>query len=383
VRFLILSLLLFPQQTRPAQPASASAASPLAETLQQKLDGFRSAGKFPGATVGVAFEKGESIALATGVADRESGRAMAATDRLAAGSAGKLCFAAALLKRVQSGEIALDGKVASYFSGDPWFRRLPNAEEMTVRQLLNHSSGLVRYELDGRFLEDLRKNPLRSWTVEQRLEYLFDRKAPFAAGQGWDYSDTNYIVLGAILERVARRAAYEEIEENVLKPNGLTGFVRFDSPVTPALVPGYAGTSDPILGEDKTLRDGKFVINPQFEWAGGGFACTAVDLARLGRLYFEGQLFGSALLPQVVDGIPAPMLGRSTKYGLCAILWQTPLGEARGHSGYFPGYLTEVRYFPEHRFAVAMQINTSDAKALPKPLGAMIVELAKAVSASK
>jgi D-alanyl-D-alanine carboxypeptidase len=87
-------------------------------------------------------------------------------------------------------------------------------------------------------------------------------------------------------------------------------------------------------------------------------------------------------MPQFLDGVEAKMLGPGARYGLGVILRSTPLGMTYGHSGFFPGYQAEMRYYVERKFAIAMQVNTSDTSALGKPLGAMVQELAQVVADS-
>ena len=106
------------------------------------------------------------------------------------------------------------------------------------------------------------------------------------------------------------------------------------------------------------IENGKFIVNPQLEWTGGGWASTGHDLARWAKVMYEGKAFDPSMLPIMLDGVPA-RLGRDTKYGLGVIIRPTGLGVSYGHSGFFPGYMTEMMYFPDHRFAVAVQVNTS------------------------
>jgi D-alanyl-D-alanine carboxypeptidase len=88
-------------------------------------------------------------------------------------------------------------------------------------------------------------------------------------------------------------------------------------------------------------------------------------------------------LPQVVDGVLAPMLGRENKYGLGAIIRKTPIGTSYGHSGFFPGYMTDMMYFPEHKIAVAVQVNTSVGRNLGKPLSRVLVEMMEVITAKR
>ncbi len=348
--------------------------------LQQKLDEWHKAGSFPGATLGVVLANGESFGLAVGFADREKKTPMRPTDRMLAGSVGKTFAAATALQLIKEGRINLDDKIEKYLGHEQWFSRLPNAKHITVRQLMNHTSGLVRYEFKDQFTKDLTANPDKVWQPAELVAYLLDEKPPFEAGKGWDYSDTNYIVLGMIIEKVTGRKFYDEANRRFIKPLKLTGTIPQDGPRLKGVVQGYAGPNNPFGGTDAMIVNGKFAINPQFEWTGGGYASTAHDLARWAKMIYEGKAFAPDLLPQVLEGVSAPMLGRETKYGLGAIIRKTQAGTSYGHSGFFPGYMTDMMYFPEHKVAVAVQVNTSVGRGLGKPLSRVLVEVMELIS---
>ena len=360
--------------TAHAQTGSADKTA-LQTALQVKLDEWHKAGSFPGATLGVVLANGESFGLAVGLSDRETKTPMKPTDRMLAGSVGKTFAAATALQLIKEGKIGLDDKIEKYLGTEPWFSRLPNAKEITVRQLMNHTSGLVRYEFKEQFTKDLTANPEKVWKPAELVSYLLDEKPPFEAGKGWDYSDTNYIVLGMIIEKVTGRKFYDEANRRLLKPLKLTDTIPQDGPRLKGVVQGYAGPNNPFGGTDAMIVNGKFAINPQFEWTGGGYVSTAQDLARWAKMMYEGKAFSSELLPQVLDGVSAPMLGRDTKYGLGVIIRKTQLGTSYGHSGFFPGYMTDIMYFPEYRTAVAVQVNTSVGRSLGKPLSRVLVEV--------
>lgn len=259
---------------------------------------------------------------------------------------------------VAEGKLSFDDKIEKYLGKELWFSRLPNAKDVTIRMLLNHTSGLVRYEFKKEFTDFLTANPMKVWTPEERLAYLFDAKAPFEAGKGWDYSDTNYIVLGMIIERITGKKFYDEARKRFIKKLRLIGTVAQEGPVIKGVIQGYAGAANPFGGKDAMIENGKFVVNPQLEWTGGGWASTSQDLARWAKMYFEGKAFEPKLLPQVLDGVEAK-LGLNVKYGLCVIIRPTQAGTTYGHSGFFPGYVTDMMYFPDKKIAVAVQVNTS------------------------
>ena len=353
----------------------------LKTALQLKLDEWHKAGSFPGATLGVVLPNGESFGLAVGFSDRDAKTPMRSNDRMLAGSVGKTFAAATAFQLIKEGKINLDDKIEKYLGAEPWFSRLPNAKDITVRQLMNHTSGLVRYEFKEQFTKDLTANPEKVWKPAELVAYLLDEKPPFEAGKGWDYSDTNYIVLGMIIEKITGKTFYDEANRRVVKPLKLTDTIPQDGPRLKGLIQGYAGPNNPFGGTDAMIVNGKFVINPQFEWTGGGWVSTAHDLARWAKMFYEGKAFSADLLPQVLDGVSAPMLGRETKYGLCAIIRKTPVGTSYGHSGFFPGYMTDMAYFSDQKIAVAVQVNTSVGRSLGKPLSRILVEVVEVISA--
>ncbi len=367
--------LAFPNIQQP-QPASQS----LRDRLQARFEELHKAGSFPGGTAGFVLADGTEIALAVGISDRASGRPMMPGDRLLLGSVGKTYVSAVALQLVHEGRIGLDDPIAKYLAGEGWFKRLQNADRATVRHLMTHTSGLVRYEFNPRFTADLTANPDKVWSPEDRLAYLFDAPAPFAPGEGWEYSDTNYIVLGTIIERAGGAPYYEQLRKRILDKHGLKDTIPVESRTVPGLVQGYAGPKNPFGGSDEMIKDGKFAVNPQFEWTGGGLAVTAIDLAKWAKLLYEGKVVHSSLMDDLLDGVPAK-LGPETKYGLGVIIRPTAHGVTYGHSGFMPGYQTEMMYFPELKTAIAVQVNSSAPRATGRPLARFVTEFAGIIAA--
>lgn len=381
---LALNLLLFivvatgQAQTRPEAQAERQAR--LRQQLQEKLNEWHAAGKFPGATAGFALADGTTFGLAVGWANVEARAPMKPSDLMLQGSVGKTYVAAVAMQLVHEKRLGLDDKIERYLGREKWFARLPNAHDITVRMLMNHTSGLVRYEFKEQFTRDLTANPDKRWQPAELVAYILDTRPPFAAGQGWEYSDTNYIVLGMIIERITKSRYYDQARQRLLRPLKLTHTVPSDSRVIPGLIQGYAGANNPFGGADAMIVNGRFAINPQFEWCGGGMASTTEDLARWAKALYEGRAFDRSMLREMLNGVPAK-LGPDSKYGLGVIIRPSPLGITYGHSGFFPGYITEMIYFPEHQIAIAVQVNTSVPRATGKPLSRVIAELASVIVA--
>jgi D-alanyl-D-alanine carboxypeptidase len=120
------------------------------------------------------------------------------------------------------------------------------------------------------------------------------------------------------------------------------------------------------------------------EWTGGGFASTAEDLARWAKLLYEGKVLKKEALDQMLNGVAASEGrggGAGNRYGLAVQIRPSDWGISYGHGGWFPGYRSEMEYFPQNRIAVAVQFNTDDARAIKKGLRAYIADAMRIIIA--
>ena len=358
-RVLILIALLLAHVARaPAQDAGGPAAATQADerlarilrAVQAKLDEARAASKFPGATAAFVLPDGRFASASTGFADIAASKPLAPADRMPAGSVGKTLVAAVTLLLVQEGKLKLDDKLETLLGGEKWFARLPNAKDLTLRVLLNHSSGIPNHVDDGGFLKALFKNSSRDIRHEELLAYVLDMKPLFPAGKGYNYGDTNYIIAGLAVEKATGRTLYEEISERILKPLKLDKTIPSNSLTLPGVANGYLKDKPVIVG-------GRFTINPQWEWAGGGFASTAEDLARWAHALYGGEVLRPEMFQEMVNSTTA---GEGKSYGLGVEIVESKWGKAFGHDGEFPGYLSDMRYYARYKIAVAVQVNADE-----------------------
>lgn len=343
--------------------------------LQLLLDSLRSAGNFPGLSFAIVDQDNTSVAFTSGFNDKEKNTLLKTSDRFLQGSVGKTYVSAIALQLIKERKINLDEKVSGYLGGFEWYNKIPNAADITIRMLMNHTSGVMRYEFKDKFTRDLTNNPSKSWNPEELLSYILGEQGAFKAGEGWEYSDTNYLLLGMIIERITGVRYYELLRKTILQPQKLSNTLPSDNRNLNGLAQGYAGSENEFGGKDKVIgEDGLFIINPQFEWTGGGLYSTTEDLAKWGKLLYEGKIIDTSLL---LSSAVSAKLGRDTKYALGVIIRPTSLGIAYGHSGFFPGYMTELLYFPGHQISAAIQCNSSDFKNLKISLLKCLVELVK------
>ncbi len=356
--------------------------SALNASLQGRFKALHEAASFPGSTLGFVLPGGRSGSVSVGLADVEDKRPLKPTDRMLAGSIGKTYVSAVMLKLVQDGKVNLDTEVERWLGGNAWFPRLPNARDITLRMLMNHSSGIPEHVLNPDFIAAMKKDPDRIWKPEELIAYILDAKPLFPAGKGWSYADTNYILVGMIFERVTKKTVYGEVERLILKPLRLDQTIPSDRRVLPGVITGYSMPNSPFGFEGRLIVDGKFIINPQMEWTGGGFASTAEDLARWAKLLYEGKVLKKSAMDQMLKGLDANEgrgSGAGNKYGLAVQIRQSEWGVSYGHGGWFPGYRSEMEYFPQLRIAVAIQFNTDSGRALKKDLRAYIADAMRVI----
>lgn len=370
----LMRVLLFTAAFTSAARAQTADTAQLRAALQAHVDSFRLGSRVPGLSVAVALPDGRVIAVASGMSDTARGVTMTPALRLPQGSVGKTYYAAVAMQLVAEGRLDLDALASRYLGGRAWWRRIPNADSIRVRHLMNHTSGVMRYEFSEAFTRDLTAQPYRRWTPEELLAYIFDAQPRFAAGNGWEYSDTNYFLLGLIIESLTRRPLQDEVQRRFLGPLRLTNTVANSSPVIPGVAQGYAGANNPFGGSDAVIgADGRMIIDPAFEWAGGGYSSTAADLARWAHLLYGGTAIGAAGVERMVSGaVAAPQVGGRYGYGIIiadSIRGIPELGGSRGHSGFFPGYVTEMRWFTTPRVAVVVMANTSAQGAFARGRG--------------
>jgi D-alanyl-D-alanine carboxypeptidase len=323
--------------------AFAVQAQDFQKRVQHKLDSLQKQNGFPGVTLCAILPNNEKIIVASGWADSLSKTPMGTESRMLSGSNGKTLFIAAALKLASEGVFSLDDKISKYLGDESWFNRLPNAQSVTMRMLMNHTSGIEEYYTLGNFMELVKVNPERTFEPYDTFKYIFDRKPLFEAGSQWGYSDTNFIILGYILEKISGKLMYEWVKEVVIQPYGLSKTEPSIQMSFKNLATGYSRANSPFPFQGAMVKEGKLVFNPQFEWMGGGFVSHVQDIRA-----------------EMKKKVPA-RTGKNHGYGLgIQIRPSATLGESYGHSGWFPGYLTDAAYFPDKNISVAIQLNTDD-----------------------
>jgi D-alanyl-D-alanine carboxypeptidase len=313
--------------------------------------------EIPGINFSMITADGSHYDFTAGYADTASHDPMTADHVMFSGSIGKTYCAAIILQLVDEGELSLTDTLRDYFPDDHWMDRLANINDLTVQMILEHRTGLPRYAMLPAVWDTMATNPDKVWSYRDRLEIVFDMEAEHGPGEAWGYSDTNYLLLGMLIEVVTGNPYYDEVRARLLTPYQLDSTHPALHRDIPNLSNGYSTLPEMFRIPGEVVFDGQYVFNPQMEWTGGGMASTAHDLAAWASVYFDSDLISDELKTQMVTECEHGYLGEDDSYGMGAFIFRTAHGEAYGHTGFMPGFNSAFMYYPDHDLAVAMQIN--------------------------
>lgn len=314
-----------------AAPASADVS---ALSLRQLARGLNSAGS-PGAVVLVRDASGTRAGVG-GYANLRTKEHMRADHVFRVGSITKTFVATVVLQLEAEGTLALDDTVEHWLPGV-----VPNGQAITLRQLLNHTSGIYNYT-DEALIRSLARNPRRVMAPLELVAHATKQPPTFAPGTSWSYSNTGYIVLGLVIEKATATTLEEQLRLRIFEPLQLT---RTSLPSAPTLTPPFARGYLPPGNGLIPSKNGKLVDvtvwSPSWAWAAGAIVSTAGDLARFYGALLRGELLGQQQLQSMKSMVPIP--GGGSSYGLGLASEPQSCGNALGHTGGVPGY-TSIAY---------------------------------------
>ncbi len=330
-----------PAGPQPVGPARA-AENPRLQTLLDELVDRGGTG-----VLAVVTNGSQTWYQASGLARRSSPDALTTAARFRAGSLTKSFVATVALQLVAEGRLRLSDTVGRWLPG-----LLPNGSAVTLRMLLNHSSGLYDYAEDQVLAQWIYTQPTIGIAPRRLIDIATSYPPLFDPGQGWYYSNTGYIVVGLILEAATRRSVHALVQERILTRLGLSGtsFPAHDRDIAGYHAHGYRPPDGAGTGwQDVTL------LAPSLLWTAGGIISTAEDLRRFYGALLGGELLPAAQLAQLLTTIPVnPVFG----YGLGIEALRGACGPVWGHSGGVPGYVTLAYSSRDGRRGVVLMLST-------------------------
>jgi D-alanyl-D-alanine carboxypeptidase len=313
--------------------------------LQATLDRVRRQQQIPGAEAAVVFPDGHVWAGESGLADLRTRDPVRPDTLFAIGSVTKTFIAALVLSLAQDGKLSLDDRLSR------WVPSFPDSRHITLRQLLNHTSGTSDFVRDGGFQAEQRRRGVDAvWTPQLTLRYAPEALA--RPGERWIYSNTNYVLLGLVIERATHSTVARQLHRRLL-PRATFDRMLLQGDERPrgAAAVGYMQRdADPELDPSPNNPYVPSTAEATVAWTSGGMLANATELARAGDALFRGRLVDAASLRAMTRWVKALV---PPQYGLGLERDRIAGAEVWGHSGDIDGFHADLWYVPSEHVTVA------------------------------
>jgi D-alanyl-D-alanine carboxypeptidase len=338
------------------------------DRLQAALDAWRTSTGTPGVSASIRWGDGRTWTGASGTADTTRRAPLVATSAFPLASISKTFTAALILQLVEEGRLKLDDPVAPRLPG------LGLDVRITVKMLLDHTSGLPDLFLAPGIDQALLAAPDRVWSLSDSLAYA--RKARTTPGTAWAYSNTGYLLLGVLAERVTGQSFATLLRTRFFTPLGLaTTYVQIAERARGPIALGHLVSRTGSKWTARVVRPGDVQPFRSVVSAGGAaddVAASAADVARWAALLYGGSVLRPASVAAMLGDVAnVSKLRPRIAYGLG--VEQTtlaPWGAAYGHDGHLIGFHDLVRYLPVPGLSIATLANVDKA-----PVGPLLTTL--------
>lgn len=344
------------------------------EELNNLLDTYRADGAV-GASLAFALDDSETVAVTTGLADRERNIPVAPDQLFKIGSCTKTFVAAALMKLAEEGKADLGGPISD------WFPNLPRSGEVSVRQLINHRGGLPEFEYD------IPMDPSRHWTAAELVDLAFSVGGQTAPGGSAVYNNTGYVLAGMLIEAASGLSLGAYVRRSVLEPLGLAntwspatepfpaermvhGYYHRPTPAADAATGLASGGEmwrmDGVLPYSDDLQDSSDCFPFSGAYGCGDMVSTPSDMVIFMRALFSGRLLPAPLFREMSEGrvhvgFPGTRM-RETGAGLFLSSYADRM--SFGHQGSIPGYVTVMQHEPVSGLSIALTSNAGSGNRL-------------------
>ncbi len=344
--------MMIPLQIRPL-PEEVASKHPTADLDAALKKSFKQSAA-PGVVAAVQTPQYTWI-RALGVADRTSEQPMTPEVYHRIGSVTKTFTATLLLQAAGDGLLSLDDTIDHYIKG------VPNGDEITLRQMANMTSGVATYSETKRFDGDPGADPYKVWKLEELARIGIEDSPLFDPGTEFNYSNTNYVLLGLVLEQVMGKSIGELYRQRIIEPLDLkdTSFPDLaDTSLPEPHAQGYTLQGQSSGEEPRDATD----WNASWTWTAGMMISTVDDLLAYGRALGTGKgLLSPAQQAERIDSLVSdvapfnqPPLKGDYGYGLGLMKEHGWIG----HGGVLPGYNTALYYNRELDAVVAVEVNS-------------------------
>lgn len=314
-----------------------------AAALDATITQTMSQARIPGAMIGIWSPAGDYV-RAFGLADTATGAPMEPDFYSRIGSVTKTFTATAVLQLAGQHRVGLDDPIATYIDG------VPGGQSITVRQLATMRSGLPDYLENPEFQSAVMTDPARDFTPAEMLGWAFAKPVEFPPGQRYQYSNTNYILLGLLVEKVSSQRLPDYLAEHIFAPLRL---VHTSFPTgTQFPDPHAQGYTDPVAPGGPPVNATRF--GASYTWAAGAVISNLADMRIWLPALADGRLLRPELQQQRLQSPPGSGLPDGIGYGIGVLLADGWIG----HNGSVPGYQTVAIHLPQRTMTVVIMVNT-------------------------
>ncbi|MCB0745621.1 MAG: beta-lactamase family protein, partial [Ignavibacteriae bacterium] len=313
----------------------------------------------PGVMLSIHDAYGYS-SYASGYADLASKVELKPCNITRVGSTVKTFTAVSILLLQEDGELNIDDPITNYLSNQQ-IQGLENASNCTIRQLLQHSSGIYNYIQDIQFQTASLNNLLKTWEPNELLDYARGKDAYFAQGTDVKYSNTNYILLGMIIDSVTNEPFYEFFRERIFEPLGLefTQFAALNN-IPEGIIRSYID-----LYSNLNLINSTYYSGWDYHTADGGLISNVYDMNAFFTALVGGEIISQSSLNEMMEWIEPNEIDTGffpISYGLGIFKMETQWGDAYFHSGDAIGYYANMVHFPDQNVTITWATNGNYGK---------------------
>jgi D-alanyl-D-alanine carboxypeptidase len=350
-------------------PTNSSQQETLPSKFQSALSSSLLKTGSPGATAAVITADGFIWQGASGTSNISMNAAMLPDNLLDIGSINKTFIAATVLKVVESEKLNLEDSFGKWLPEIA--KNIPDGENITLRQLLNGTSGIYTFESDEKFLSDITSDRLngskKNWKASDLVAYAYGkpRFSGDATSKQWTYPTTGTVLAGLIVEEATGESLFDVIQEKIIAPLRLnsTKLAR-DNQDIDKQARGYQDflKADGTLGQDGIIDDVTEIISPSLAKAATIMVSNAQDVARFSHALFGGKLLTPESRKQLLTFVKEGISFEGTGYGLGVASFEDNSRLSWGKGGDDPGYSSEMRYFPDIQATVVALTNGRSGK---------------------
>jgi D-alanyl-D-alanine carboxypeptidase len=333
--------------------------------VNKNLAAFGGNQSIPGAVVGVWVPGKGTFVKGIGLSELSPKSSMLTDMKFRIGSNTKTFVVSVLLQLVDEGKLSLDDKLSKFDVGV----KVPNAENITIRELCQMTSGLFEAYNTPEF-DKMDVTPQMKIDPRQMIGFAVKQPPVFPPGKGWNYSNTNYLLLGLIIEAVTHKKVENEIKDRLLIPFNLRNTTfPIDNPDMPTpFSHGYA------LDKSKNWEDCTVELPPTLSWAAGAMISNMEDMKKWVKLYVTGKTNKRATQNTRLTCVPIGKPGMSFGLGIgCSGGWY-------GYTGGIPGYNTGAYYFPEKDATVIAFVNSQMEKPDPGVANSIVRDITRIIT---